>query len=276
MKKYIISMFTVVICLFTLIVTTVSAESSFLSVNDTIEIDKDITLNIDLSLIEYDIFRLDISSNKSLDTLSMNNIGLNTSDDGLYFEYNINVSNVNKLVLNYKLPSNTNVGDKITFYMKLTNKENEEETSDVRKTITVIDSKNKPQEDNNNNNKPSNFKPSFNISNKTTSNFNTSSSFPKTNIASYPGSDNNYLKNLSVKGYSLHRKFSKDGLTYFVTVKNSVKSVKINTKADSSKSSVVVSGNDNLSVGLNKVLVSVTSESGLIRNYKIYVTRKSK
>ena len=37
---------------------------------------------------------------------------------------------------------------------------------------------------------------------------------------------------------------------------------------------VTISGNTNLKVGINKVLITVTSESGLIRNYRIYVTRK--
>ena len=62
---------------------------------------------------------------------------------------------------------------------------------------------------------------------------------------------------------------------FIESVKNDVKSIKIKATKSSSKSTVNITRNSNFKVGLNKVLVSVTSESGLIRNYRIYVTKES-
>ena len=272
-RKYLIGLFLLLGCtLFT------KATSSFLTANDEVEIDKDITMTINLSLIDYDIFELIVTSNQSLDTLSSNNVTIKHDNDEAYFEYNINASELKKLVLTYKLPSTVNAGDKITFYVRLINKENEEEMTDVRKTVTVIDSKanedekeeeEKPSQDN----KPSNNKQRPQMNKVMSTGFKIGNSF-STKKVTYPGSDNNYLSSLSVKGYSFNRNFSKDGLTYFVTVKNNVKSLKITAKKDSSKSKINISGNSNFKVGMNKVLISVTSESGRVRQYKIYVTRE--
>ena len=82
-----------------------------------------------------------------------------------------------------------------------------------------------------------------------------------------------WLSNISIKGYSLNKAFIKERLTYFVTVPNNVKSLNITAKKESSTSSVTISGNSNFEVGLNKVLITVTSEDGRIKNYRIYVTR---
>ena len=288
MKKYLIGIFMLIGAIVTITKTSIiNADSSFINTKDTVELKSDIKFNIDLSLIDYDVFRLYITSNQSLDTLSLDNIGLIQEEQSMYFDYNINASNVNNLTLNYKLPANTNAGDKITFYFVLVNKENEAEMQEVRKTITVVEplkeeQPEKPTDNNNNNNNHN--KPSGNNQSGSNVNFGgmtggqsgSKSSFLNSKSITYPGSDNNYLKSLSVSKYSFNRKFSKDGLTYFVTVGHNVTSVKVKATACDSKSKITITGNSNLKVGLNKVLVTVTSESGLTRNYRVYVTREDK
>ena len=90
----------------------------------------------------------------------------------------------------------------------------------------------------------------------------------------YNGSDNNYLSSLVVEGYELNKTFNKESATYFVTVDSSVINVSIEATAEDSNATVCVSGADNLKTGTNKVLISVTSESGVVRTYRIYVTKK--
>ena len=90
----------------------------------------------------------------------------------------------------------------------------------------------------------------------------------------YNGSRNNYLTNITVKGYSLTPKFNKTNNTYFITVANGVKSITITATKEDSSAVVTISGNTNLQVGLNKVLISVLAENGDVRYYRIYVTRE--
>lgn len=95
-----------------------------------------------------------------------------------------------------------------------------------------------------------------------------------TTTATYKGSRNNYLTGLSVNGYELNPSFNKTNHTYFITVGNDVTSVSVSTEKDDSSATVTVSGNTNLKVGLNKVLVSVLAKNGDVRYYRIYVTRQ--
>jgi len=89
----------------------------------------------------------------------------------------------------------------------------------------------------------------------------------------YLGSRNNYLSNLTVKGYSLTPKFNKTNNTYFITVGNGVKSVTVTATKEDSSAVVTISGNTSLQVGLNKVLISVLAKNGDVRYYRIYVER---
>lgn len=90
----------------------------------------------------------------------------------------------------------------------------------------------------------------------------------------YNGSDNNYLSELSIKGYTLNKEFMKESTTYFVTVNNNVETLDVSALSEDSNSIVTISGNDNLNVGLNKILIMVTSESKETRVYRIYVTKE--
>ena len=290
MKK--IMSFILVICLtVSLFANTISADDTFLTLEETVTIDKeveknkDIVFNLNLSLIEYDEFRLYISSNVSLDTLNSDDVNVLDSDiEGeKYFDYNINANilNTNQILLNYKLPNDVNIGDKITFYLTLVDKNDLSKFIELTKTVVVTNKINKQNLEVEKPNEMENPKEQMNIDTKKIStnsivsnNLNINNTISKQKVVTYPGSDNNYLKSLSVSGYSFNRKFSIDGLTYFVTVGNSVKSLNINAVSISNSASINISGNGNFKAGLNKVLISVTSESGLTRNYRIYVIKE--
>lgn len=91
----------------------------------------------------------------------------------------------------------------------------------------------------------------------------------------YKGSDNNYLSELSVEGYTLNREFSKENTTYFITVGNEIEEVDILANVVDDEATVNIYGNKDLKVGTNKILIAVTAENGNVRNYRIYVTKNS-
>lgn len=99
-------------------------------------------------------------------------------------------------------------------------------------------------------------------------NMNGSSSISET--VTYNGSDNNYLSELSIDGYSLTTTFSKTNTSYFVSLPTGTTSININAIAENTSSSVCIYGNTSLKSGNNKILISVTSESGSVRTYRIY------
>ena len=95
-----------------------------------------------------------------------------------------------------------------------------------------------------------------------------------TQTVTYKGSRNNYLTNITVTGYEITPEFKKTNNTYFLTVGNDITSITVSTTKDDSSSVVSISGNTNLKVGLNKVLISVLAKNGDVRYYRIYVTRE--
>ncbi|HMM07054.1 MAG TPA: cadherin-like beta sandwich domain-containing protein [Clostridiales bacterium] len=91
----------------------------------------------------------------------------------------------------------------------------------------------------------------------------------------YQGSYNNYLSSLAVTDYAFQTDFTKTNDTYFITVANDVSDITVSAVAEDDAAVVAVTGNDDLAVGVNKVLVSVTAENGNLRTYRIYVTREN-
>ena len=92
-------------------------------------------------------------------------------------------------------------------------------------------------------------------------------------------SSNNYLKTLSVEGYSFNSPFKKgdDGhITYNVKVKKKEKAIRIDASPVSS--SAKVSGNGKKSFTKKKktktYVVKVKAQSGAVRKYKIKVKRQ--
>lgn len=110
------------------------------------------------------------------------------------------------------------------------------------------------------------------ITQKSTSVF-SGNSTSTTQTVTYNGSQNNYLSSLSVTNYSLNTEFNKTNNTYFISVGADVTNIDISYEENDSTQTVKIYGNKNLSVGLNKVLISVTAENGSVREYRIYVTK---
>lgn len=91
----------------------------------------------------------------------------------------------------------------------------------------------------------------------------------------YNGSDNNYLSELTVEGYTFNRAFSKENTTYFISVEKETDKLNISAIVDDDEATVTIYGNESLKEGTNKILITVTAENGDVRNYRIYVTKNS-
>ncbi len=88
------------------------------------------------------------------------------------------------------------------------------------------------------------------------------------------GNPNNYLKTLSVSGYSLTPTFAINSTkNYSLIVAESVSSVTISATTVNSKASVSGTGKVSLSKGTNTVKVVVTAQSGSKRTYTLTIVR---
>ena len=87
--------------------------------------------------------------------------------------------------------------------------------------------------------------------------------------ASY--SKDNNLKSLTVEGYELNEKFSKDTLNYTLNVPEGTTSIKVNATKNDSKASVSGAGEVSISEGINTIKVTVTAENGGEKTYTLVV-----
>lgn len=86
--------------------------------------------------------------------------------------------------------------------------------------------------------------------------------------------DNNAsLSNLNVNGQTLSPKFDPNITTYKVNVPNNITKLDVNAIAAGTNAKVAISGNNNLSVGKNNIVVEVTAEDGSKKVYIIEATR---
>lgn len=92
----------------------------------------------------------------------------------------------------------------------------------------------------------------------------------KKETAVYNGSNNNYLKKIKIKGVDLNTTFNKENTTYFANVTNT-SDLTITAISEDNSAKVSVIGNDSISEGTNKILISVTAENGDVRYYRIFV-----
>ena len=240
----------------------------FIKIDDEVYIDKEITITLYLDNFSYNNFTFKLYSNNSLENINTSDIDIkNYNNEEIFFDYCINCSNLKTIVLNYKLPQDIQINDQITFNILIENKDNQEEVINYRKTVLVIDNIKTSEEDSNSDK---------NLYSKIISKSNYSTGSKTSNgssSVSYKGSSNNYLSDIIITGYSLNKDFIKERLTYFITVPNNVTSLNVFAIKDDSKALVNISGNNNLIIGLNKILITVTSQDGRVRNYRIYVTR---
>ncbi len=89
-------------------------------------------------------------------------------------------------------------------------------------------------------------------------------------------SPNNWLKTLSVDGFSLTPTFVCDGSTdYSLIVENNISSINVKASAVSGSAKVTGTGAVNLNVGTNTVTVKVTAGDGGVKDYKLTVVRKN-
>ena len=301
MKKYLIILF-----ILSLLVTTFKTyyveadeDDNIITINSEVYLNSTIDINIDINKIEYNKFIFKLVSNNTLNNVELSseeNIDLNVTNDSLSFEYDKENSNLTSLILKYNLPLDSKIGDTITYNISIINADNEEELITFEKEIKIVEQKqdsktNTQSNSNNQNNKPTTGNQPNNQNNKQNMNNRTNNGTSTTsqnksqvqtkqtnnqtanNIVqvTYNGSDNNYLKSLSISGYKLNKTFSKDNSTYFVTVPDNTKKLTIKATADNSNSIVKINGNDKLSSGLNKILITVYAENGNTRVYRIYV-----
>lgn len=90
----------------------------------------------------------------------------------------------------------------------------------------------------------------------------------------YKGSQNNYLKSLSITGVDFKNEFKKTTVDYFARLENSsLDKVTVNAVAEDSSAIVTIYGNTNLKSGTNKILINVTADNGSVRTYRIYLTK---
>lgn len=88
----------------------------------------------------------------------------------------------------------------------------------------------------------------------------------------YNGSSNNYLEELSVKGYEFENTFRKENITYFMKLDEDITSLGITAKAEDDEAKICIYGNEDIKDG-SKILISVTAENGNVRIYRIYVSK---
>ena len=88
-----------------------------------------------------------------------------------------------------------------------------------------------------------------------------------------PKSSDATLKSLTTSA-GLNPSFSPATESYSVSVGNDVTAIDVSAIANHGKASISISGNQNLSVGKNNVIVQVTAEDGSTKNYTIVVTRE--
>ena len=81
------------------------------------------------------------------------------------------------------------------------------------------------------------------------------------------------LKSLSVKGYPFPEEFSPSRFSYTVTVPYSVTAVTVEAVKNDNRATVSIQGDKKLSVGENKIIITVTAQDGSVQTYTINVTR---
>lgn len=89
------------------------------------------------------------------------------------------------------------------------------------------------------------------------------------------GNRNNYLKTLSVAGYSLTPSFDGAKTSYSMIVENAVASITVSATPVVSKSTVSGTGTLNLKVGTNTFSINCKSESGDTKTYTLTVVREA-
>lgn len=89
-----------------------------------------------------------------------------------------------------------------------------------------------------------------------------------------PLSSDSSLSNLTVDGHTLSPAFDPNTTSYKVTIPNDETSIDVNAIVNDPNAKVTITGNKNLSVGKNNIIVEVVAQDGSKRVYTIEATRK--
>lgn len=262
--------------------------------NSEVDITENIEIILNIEKIEYSNFLVTVESNLDMDQLEeTDELEVTKNSDNVQINIDKETTTLNQLTLSYKIPENYNIGDNIVFNISIKNNESEEEILKVVE-IKIVDKTEENNElneittsnnnenvndrnINNENNDKEQVQDNFlqNVKMSTQSSFsNGSNERQNAETITYNGSSNNYLSDLYVTGYDFTESFNKDNETYFLTVNNDVSSLTTVAVPEEEKSTVKIYGNEEINVGTNKILVTVTAEDGSVRNYRIYVTRQ--
>ena len=270
------------------------------------EIGSTLNMYINISKIQYETFKFKLTSSIDLSNIDMENIkdneevSIEKDDNSFYLIINKGELNIEQLNLSYTIPDNLKVGDKFTLIGEISNYTEESEQQNIENEqieITIVEKKkDEPKAESNqeeksidehqeelnkeksNNGEKNMQKEEINnqaSTQKMISISNVNNSNKNVETVTYKGSSNNYLTNIKIEGYELNTEFSKENSTYFLNISNDITSLNISTTKEETSSKVCIYGNTNLEDGTNKILVSVTAENGNVRNYRIFVTRKS-
>ena len=301
--------------MFTLATNQIQEQSFLTSSKKEVEAGETIQLTLNLSKIDYESFEFELNSSaNNLNTIQVENESVSTTKAGdkLIITEQKSSIDVDKITLNYTVPTNIETGNIVTLTGVVINSEDETNSQDVTITIKITEKKNNNQ--NQEQNQASNNSQIFsdnkgraegnaemengdmkqmqngmNGENDVQGNGITANSKSSTNgnqsnaigtsmsgmqeTNTYNGESNNYLTSLSVQGYNFTTEFSKTKTTYFVNVANDVTSLQINTEAEDENATVTVYGNESIKSGQNKILISVTAENGDVKTYRIYVNK---
>ena len=245
---------------------------------------------------DFDISEIEITQDDE-DESTDTEIIVEDSND-VTIQINKSETSLESIVLNCSLPDDISVGDTVTLTATVTNSDNEEESKTIEITITIVEttisaeSTESEFEENNFSNVGSSSTELSGSSEMLSSDFSSDSSMSMTDgttsdvdssnmsttmesgeTVTYNGSDNCYLSELSVDSYDLNKTFSKECTTYFITVDDDTDSIDITATAEDDEATICIYGNDDISTGENKVLITVTAENGNTRTYRIYVTK---
>ena len=86
-------------------------------------------------------------------------------------------------------------------------------------------------------------------------------------------SKNCSLSSLTIESLTLNPEFNNDVLEYTATLEENVTKLNVTAKAESNKSKVEISGNDNIKDGENIIKIKVTAEDGTTKTYTVKVLK---
>ena len=92
--------------------------------------------------------------------------------------------------------------------------------------------------------------------------------------AEYDKLRNRNLKTLTVSGYDINPVFNKNTVEYYLTVSNDVTSLKVTALPENDAAKVTITGDTDLKGIENDILITVKSEKGLTKTYKLHVTKQ--